>query len=365
MRTTLAIIFALILTGLIVIGAAGHTFDRASDSTPDGAVKNFFALVKSKDFDAAYLMVAPESGIDKWAFIRDVGGNNGSLKTVSELSNAETKVLDSTDARAKVRTRLQWSTAVGAMNDERDLELVKNDSNWRIVWPKPLEPNTTVRTSKTEYLRWDVVARGDSEREWGAQNVEPPRMRVISMNAIQKDGAVIILGEVVNEDTVPGFVTIDAALIGKDGQVFAQESSFDKISHTLLPKEVSPFRVDFPNTKLTSIKSVRLNPTTLLVPAYADPVIGVAQQKLEKDANGHAVLSGMLVNESGTPINIPHVLATYYDNAGRVIWVSDGYVQSALLPNSPVPFAVSLRDDVAPNVNSYRVTVNHYSSDRS
>jgi hypothetical protein len=59
------------------------------------------------------------------------------------------------------------------------------------------------------------------------------------------------------------------------------------------------------------------------------------------------------------------VLATYYDNAGRVIWVSDGYVQSALLPNSPVPFAVSLRDDVAPNVNSYRITVNHYSSDRS
>jgi hypothetical protein len=26
---------------------------------------------------------------------------------------------------------------------------------------------------------------------------------------------------------------------------------------------------------------------------------------------------------------------------------------------------VSLRDDIAPNVNSYRITVNHYSSDRS
>ena len=51
MRTTLAVIFALVLVGLIVIGAAGHTFDRTSNSTPDGTVKNFFTLVKAKDFD--------------------------------------------------------------------------------------------------------------------------------------------------------------------------------------------------------------------------------------------------------------------------------------------------------------------------
>jgi len=275
------------------------------------------------------------------------------------------KVLDKGDDRAKVRAQIAWSTAVGAQKEERDLAVVKHDGDWRIVWPKPIENDTTIRTAKTDYLRWDVVARGDAKEDWGAQNVEPPRMRIISMNAIEKDGSVIILGEVVNEDTVPGFVTVDAALIDKSGNVFAQESSFDKISHTLLPKEVSPFRVDFPKTKLADIKSVRLNPTTLLVPAFADPVIGVANQKLEKDANGHSVLRGELVNESGKPVNIPHVLATYYDNAGRVIWVSDGYVQSALLPNSPVPFSVSLRDDVAPNVNSYRITVNHYSSDRS
>jgi hypothetical protein len=275
------------------------------------------------------------------------------------------KVLDKGDGRAKVRAQIAWSTAVGAQKEERDLAVVKHDGDWRIVWPKPIENDTTIRTAKTDYLRWDVVARGDAKEDWGAQNVEPPRMRIISMNAIEKDGSVIILGEVVNEDTVPGFVTVDAALIDKSGNVFTQESSFDKISHTLLPKEVSPFRVDFPKTKLADIKSVRLNPTTLLVPAFADPVIGVAKQKLEKDANGHSVLRGELVNESGKPVNIPHVLATYYDNAGRVIWVSDGYVQSALLPNSPVPFSVSLRDDVAPNVNSYRITVNHYSSDRS
>jgi hypothetical protein len=54
------------------------------------------------------------------------------------------------------------------------------------------------------------------------------------------------------------------------------------------------------------------------------------------------------------------VLATYYDRSGKVIWVSDGYVDKALLPQTPVPFAVDLRDDLASNVQNYRVTVNQY-----
>ena len=60
-------------------------------------------------------------------------------------------------------------------------------------------------------------------------------------------------------------------------------------------------------------------------------------------------------------VNIPHVLATYYNNNGQVIWVADGYVDKALLPQTPLPFAVDVPDDIAPQVQSYRVTVNHYS----
>jgi hypothetical protein len=184
------------------------------------------------------------------------------------------------------------------------------------------------------------------------------------MNAIERDNSVIIMGELVNEDTVPGFVTVGATLVGKDGNPLAQESSFDKISHTVLPKEVSPFRVDFPKQKLANVKSVRMQPNALLVPASADPTIGVLHQRIETNAAGKKVLRGELVNQSGQVVNIPHVLATFYDNAGKVIWVNDGYVDKALQPQTPVPFAVDLRDDLAANVQSYRVSVNEYSINR-
>ncbi len=46
-----------------------------------------------------------------------------------------------------------------------------------------------------------------------------------------------------------------------------------------------------------------------LVPASADRVIGVMNQKIDTDASGKAVLRGDLMNESGTTVNIPHVIA--------------------------------------------------------
>jgi len=47
-----------------------------------------------------------------------------------------------------------------------------------------------------------------------------------------------------------------------------------------------------------------------------------------------------------------------------VIWVGDGYVDRALLPQTPEPFAVEVRDDLASAVQTYRVTVNEYSRNR-
>jgi hypothetical protein len=71
-------------------------------------------------------------------------------------------------------------------------------------------------------------------------------------------------------------------------------------------------------------------------------------------------LVGELANQSGQIVNIPHVIAAFYDANGKVIWVSDGYVDQELLPQIPVTFAVDLPDDVAAKVQSYHVVVNHY-----
>jgi hypothetical protein len=109
---------------------------------------------------------------------------------------------------------------------------------------------------------------------------------------------------------------------------------------------------------------VKMQPNASLVPASADPVIAVLNQKLDNNSRGPRVLSGELVNESGQVVNIPHVIATYYNGNGQIVWVNDGYVDRALLPKMPVPFAVDIPENLASQVQSYRVVVNQYSANR-
>jgi hypothetical protein len=338
-------------------GMAQHAVRSAA--TPEQAVQSLMAQVQSHDFQQAYNSLDHSSGIDYNDFVRDVAGSDGSLRTYASLQTADVSPLHADEDKATVRLRMNWSSAVGSLDDVRDVQVRRDGSVWRVVWPKPAVTNVPPQVISVNYLRWEVIGRNTSQN-WGAQDVDSPKVRITSMNAISRPGRVVIVGEVENEDTVPAYLNVNATLLKADGSPIEEEGSFDLISHVLLPKQVSPYRIDFPGVRMDAVKSVRMDARALLVPASADPVIAVSDQGLSKDGLGRNVLKGDLVNQSGRPVNIAQVLAAYYDDSGKVIWVSDGYVDQALMPQVAVPFAVDIPDDIAAKLKNYRVIVNHY-----
>jgi len=363
MRRVLPFLIAAVTLVLVIIALIGsgavQRREMRSASSPDQAVRLLLSQIQARNYDAAYSRLANRSDVDKTTFTREFSGSYGSLLTYASLESFNVSQLHIAGDEANVRARLHYTTAVGPLDDVRDMKVEKSGDTWKVFWPVNKNAKLPPQVIPVNYLRWDVITRGASD-DWGVQNVDNPRVRILSMNAIQRPDSVVLVGEVVNEDSVPAYVNIGATLLDAKGDEIAQESSFDKISHTLLPKQVSPYRVDFPDMRLERIKNVRMDAKALLVPASADPVIEVNHQKLESDPLGKKVLSGQLVNESGQIVNIPHVIAAYYDSNGKVIWVSDGYVAQALLPQIPVPFAVDLPPDIAKNVQTYRVVVNHF-----
>ena len=331
-----------------------------SAATPEAAVRALMTQVQSHRFDQAYASLDPGSNTDLSSFVRDVAGSDGSLRTYSSLQSVDVSPLHADSDHAVVRLRMTWSSAVGSLDDVRDVNVKRDGSIWRVVWPKAVFQAVPPQVVAVNYLRWEVIGRNTSQA-WGAQDVDSPKVRITSMNAISRPGRVVILGEVENEDTIPAYLNVNATLLKADGSPIDEEGSFDLISHVLLPKQVSPYRIDFPGVRLDSVKSVRMDARALLVPASADPVIAATNQALSKDGLNRDVLKGELVNQSGRPVNIAQVLAAYYDDQGKVIWVSDGYVDQALMPQVPVPFAVDIPDDIAARLKNYRVLVNHYS----
>jgi hypothetical protein len=154
-------------------------------------------------------------------------------------------------------------------------------------------------------------------------------------------------------------VSVTATLQAKDKSAIATEGSFDMISHVLLPKQVTPFLIQFPDAQLSDVDSINMKPFAILVPASADPVIEIDNQKFNPAPN--ATLTGQLVNQSGQVVNVAHVMGTLYNKTGQLIWVADQYVDSALLPQTPVAFNIPIPEDVAKNVSSERTVVATFS----
>jgi hypothetical protein len=347
----------------IASGSAMPGLTAKADS-PEQGVANLLAEVRRRNWDRAFAALSKASNVDEPTFIQDWTGSNGSLRTLSSLEGYESRPLHATSDDAQLRVRLHWTTPVGPIEDVRDLNLKREGDAWKVVWPKVDMPSVPAQVIPVNYLRWDLVT-GGADDEWGSRNVDAPNVRIISMNAVDSAEGAVVMGEVVNEDTIPAFVNVNAVLVDGSGNAIDDESSFDKIAHVLLPKQVSAYRIDFPKISLKSVKNVRMDVKATLVPASADPVIGVMDQKLEPDAQGKSILRGQLLNQSGQTVNIPHVIASFYDSNGKVIWVSDGYVDRALLPQTSAPFAVEIPKSLSGKVQNFHVVVNQYSLGKS
>ena len=373
-------IVILVVTGVLVAfgmfapGQSGSTNGIASGAelpgilpsaaSPEQAVNNLLLDVRKRNWTSAHDQLSDSAAVDLSAFIRDLNGNYGSLRTYSSLQNWDLHPLHATSDQAQVRVTLHWATPVGGQDEVRDVALVRQGNAWKVNWPPPQFPNVPAQVIPVNYLRWDLVS-GSSEDGWGERNVDAPHVRIVSMNAVDYADGSVILGEVVNEDTVPAFVNVNATLLDAGGNAIDDEGSFDKILHVLLPRQVTPYRIDFPRVPLSKVKNVRMDVKGTLVPASADPVIGVLDQQISADAQGRKVLQGKLMNQGGQVVNIPHVIATFYDGSGHVVWVSDGYVGQALFPQTPEPFSLEIPTAVAAKVQNYHVVVNQYSAARS
>src|SRR5579863_10327238 len=333
----------------------------SSSSSPQAAVEDLAGEIGRQDWTKAYAGLANKNEFTESEFVRDLTGTYPSLRTYATLDSSDLRPLHASADEAQIQLKLRWSTVVGTFLDTRTLQVVRSDDRWAVSWPIVKEPRVPPQVIPVNYLRWDVIYRGPAD-DWGAQDVEAPHVRIVDMHPVDRSDGVVILGELLNEDVVPAFVTVKATLLAKDGSAIASEDSFDKISHVLLPKQVTPFLIAFHDVALSQVDSVHMDPSATLIAASADPVIEIEDQRLNP-APG-ASFTGKLINQSGQVVNVAHVLGTFYDKSGQLVWVADQFIDRALLPQTPVSFAMAIPADIAAKVSSERAIAATYSSGR-
>lgn len=354
---------ALVVIGTVwpvqsAVAYAGGQGLLRSSSTPEEAVRNLGNDIRNQAWEKAYASLANKAQFTEPEFVHDLTGYYPSLRTYATLENFDVLPLHASADAAKIELKLHWSTVVGTFVSVRDLRVIRNGDRWEPEWPIVKEPIVPPQVIAVNYLRWDVIYRGQGD-DWGAQDVEAPHVRIVDMHPVERADGLVILGELLNEDVVPAYVSVTATLLSKNQSPIATEGSFDKISHLLLPKQVTPFLIKFPNVALSEVGSIRMTPQSALIAASADPVIEIDDEHLNP-APG-ASLTGQLINQSGQVVNIAHVLGTFYDKTGQVVWVADEYIDRALLPQTPAPFEIHIPEDLARSVSSQRTVIATYS----
>ncbi len=338
-------------------GYAGKGSLLRSWSTPEEAVRNLGEDIRQQAWFRAYDNLGNKAQFTEQQFYHDLTGNYPNLRSYATPEGYEVLPMRASSTDADVQLKIRWATVVGTSVTSRDVHVVKNGDRWQPEWPISKEPVLPPQVIPVNYLRWDVIYRGGGD-DWGVQDVEAPHVRIIDMHPVERADGVVILGELLNEDVVPAAVSVNATLLSKRDTPIATEGSFDRISHLLLPKQVTPFLISFPGTSLADVGSVRMTPFSSLVAASADPVIEIQDEKLNPAPD--ASVTGQLTNQSGQIVNVAHVLATFYDKGGQVVWVADQYIDRALLPQTPVPFNVHIPEDLARKVSTERTVVATY-----
>ncbi len=363
----LALILAALTVVFIVIGtlhpnAAARQFAGgegllSSASTPEAAARKLGSEIELRAWQRAYDSLGNKAKFTEQEFFHDITGYHESLRTYATLESYEVFPQHATANDADVQLQLHWATVVGSFTDTRNLHLVRNGDRWVVEWPLVHSPVVPPQVIAVNYLRWDVIYRGAGD-DWGIQDVEAPHVRIVDMHPVQRAAGVVILGELLNEDIVPAYVSVRATLLKKDGTPIASEGSFDKISHVLLPKQVTPFLISFPDKTLSDVGSIRMEPISALVSASADPVIEIQNQQLHPIPD--PALTGQLMNESGQIVNVAHVITSFYNQSGQVVWIADQYTNRALVPQTPVAFRIPIPEDLAHSISSERTVVATY-----
>ena len=373
---SLAITIFIVTAVLVVVGYAygeklkvvymssgsslGH---EAPAGTPAAAVQSLYANAQRRDFDAAYLYVGNKQDVDKDTFIRDLNGVDGNLRTFSALHDFQTSTVQRDGGQATVRAQLQWATGVGAFYETRDFQVHQGNDGWRVDWISDKQVRVPPQVIPVTYPRWDLI-RPDAADVVANEKLPAPKVKIVSQNVAQDADTLVIVGEAENQDSVPAFVAINGSLQSADGKSLGEEGAFDDINHTLLPGARTPFRIEFPGVRREQAAHIKLDVSATVVPASGDPVVGLRGARLEDGEGGVKVFKGELLTQSGQVINIPQVLASFYDQSGKIVWVASTYLDRALMPQTPLAFSMKLPPEIAAQVRDFKVAVNTYRIDQ-
>lgn len=355
----IVVIWAIILSIFILV-TIGYSYTKNQDQySPENVVSAYFDALDFKRFEKAFRYYHQDHAPSLEQMLLDLSQEDGVTLSFSKLDTIELKTeVHPSEKRARVNVKAEWITSINQYTTYHSFDLIQDESKWWLHFDErnlktPPEQlfSTSELTFKNQGSRQALlneVAHSDI--------LDRPEHYIKQANLVKKDGKYSIVGNIMNIDNDPSYITVSGTLIDRNGKKIVSYNTKDVIVHQILPKGETSFRIDFEDIYFQESRSefpvlsqhvkgervlekpsdFQVSVKTLAIQDLPYVHVGVSDVKYD----GTTICAQF--NNTGTKeCNIPKVLTTYYADQ-NLIWVNNSYLEKAVRPQRSRVFNVDM-----------------------
>ena len=343
----------------VFIGSTGFmTYYNQDRISPDNLIKAYFHAIDYKYFETAHQFYDPENRKSIDQFMLEISLEDGILASYAKLDGIDInyKKGDQKDELI-AEVKADWITALMTYDTEHTLRLKKKGTYWYLL-PEGVEK----RIPSDQFIQRPELSFFNQGRRKAVVDLteredvlDRPQVDIISSSLVSMDSSFHVVGEIQNIDNDPSYITVSATLYDENNNELVSYNAKDIVVHNLLPKERTPFRIDFESTQWVNEQGQTFNPSefnpmtfestpTKFVVNVKSIVTDVRQYKsmgIQNTEFGDQQVTGEMINYGTREINIPHLLLGYYKN-NQVYWVDDTYLERGIRPQRKKPFEIKI-----------------------
>ncbi len=354
-----------LFVSIIVVGRIFYLSSKLDpQQNPQQLIQSYMHQIDFKQFPKAYSLLDPETKPDIDQFILELSLEDGMLASYAKLDRweviQENKINES---ETVITIKAHWITAVKAYSSEHEMRCINRDKKWFLkhnTFEKAIPMDAFISMPEVDFHS-QGRRKADHKNTDKADILDRPEVYIIESNLIQNKDQYHIVGELMNMDNEPAYITIEAVLFDSVGQEIVTYHVNDVIVHNLMPKEKTFFRIDFEDVaweqsqvkfpdsfdpEISNPYQFLSNPTSFVVFVKSTltderlhKLFGISDAFVSND-----IIEGNLVNYGNHEIAIPQIItATTVDKS--LVWAERHYLPKGIRPQREKDFSIEhIRD---------------------
>ncbi len=357
------IFWAVLITFSTMIWSSIQYMNQKAHQSAENIIIAYFDAIDYKYFDKAYTYFDPLTRPEKEQVLLDISLEDGIANSFGKLNAIKTDIQYAEDKLTATATvEAEWMTSLKLYATSHELSLVQRNERWYIISPeqeKRIPPRTTATTPSYQFS-----SLGKREAIINTTHhvdiLDRPDIAIKQSALISYQGKYHVIGELMNTDVVPSYLTVFATLYDAQGEEILSYYVKDIMKHRLLPKESTAFRIDFeeiaiqhcmktfksayidgdnPWSYLAKPVKARLSVKSLVTDEELYPFFGI--QNLEINDQD---LYFDVYNYGSDGVNIPASLTTIYNQENKAKWVQADYFDSEIRALRHKPQHITIPD---------------------